>query len=150
MAYNDSALIYYIAYFERAQVHVHVYHSVFVLRCMTCEMSQITQRDILNSVDRETSGDFRRGLCAVAQSVKCRPKFFAEALHRSMKGLGTDDSTLIRICVSRSEVRYHYQSRVSFELFPRLIHEIIIFAAQKKLSIYQFVTCITIEVDRNL
>ena len=76
---------------------------------------QISQRDILNSVDRETSGDFKRGLCAVAQSVKCRPKFFAQALYKSMKGLGTDDSTLIRICITRSEVRLGFVWTVYIE-----------------------------------
>jgi hypothetical protein len=30
---------------------------------------QITQRDILNSIDRETSGDFKRGLAAIGKSV---------------------------------------------------------------------------------
>ena len=103
MAYSDSAVlpVFYHVFWKSPSI---------VCVCITLyhlwNTSQITQRDILNSVDRETSGDFRRGLCAVAQSVKCRPKFFAEALHRSMKGLGTDDSTLIRICVSRSEVRH--------------------------------------------
>ncbi len=43
--------------------------------------------------------------CAIpAQNVKCRPMYFAERLYKSMKGLGTDDSTLIRVIVSRAEV----------------------------------------------
>ena len=40
-------------------------------------------------------------------TVQCaysRPTYFAERLYYSMKGAGTDDSTLVRVVVSRSEV----------------------------------------------
>lgn len=36
--------------------------------------------------------------------VRSRPAYFAERLYKSMKGVGTDDSTLVRVIVTRSEV----------------------------------------------
>lgn len=65
---------------------------------------QISQADIRHAIDSETSGSYRKGLYAVAQSVMNRPKYFAEKLRDSMKGLGTDEKTLIRIIASRAEV----------------------------------------------
>ncbi|KAF7252837.1 Annexin A5 [Varanus komodoensis] len=38
------------------------------------------------------------------KSIRSVPAYFAESLFRSVKGAGTDDDTLIRIMVSRSEI----------------------------------------------
>ena len=46
-----------------------------------------------------------RHLSLAVQCALNRPAFFAERLYYSMKGAGTDDSTLVRIVVTRSEVR---------------------------------------------
>ncbi|KAJ6661786.1 hypothetical protein lerEdw1_013308 [Lerista edwardsae] len=80
--------------------------------------SQIANRDLLSSIDREFSGNVESGLKAICKrpflhftdyflAVKCaqsRPAFFAERLYHAMKGAGTDDSTLVRIIVTRSEI----------------------------------------------
>jgi annexin A7/11 len=76
----------------------------YTLRTVYDKYVKISQRDIINAVEKETSGDYKRGLKAIAQSIKCRPMFFAERLYKSMKGAGTKDSTLIRIVATRSEI----------------------------------------------
>jgi len=74
------------------------------LRATFDEYVKISQRDIINSIEREMSGDLRDAFKAVVMCVRARPSFFAERLYKSMKGAGTDDQTLVRIVVSRSEV----------------------------------------------
>jgi annexin A7/11 len=65
---------------------------------------KISGYDIERSLDHEMSGDIKSGLKAVVKVIKNRPAYFAERLHKSMKGAGTNDVQLIRLCVSRSEV----------------------------------------------
>ncbi|KAK2169415.1 hypothetical protein LSH36_10g09004 [Paralvinella palmiformis] len=89
---------------EETFIRIFASQDYYTLRVVWDEYVKLTQRDILNSVERETSGDFKHGLCAIAQNIKCRPMYFAERLYKSMKGLGTDDTTLIRVVVSRSEI----------------------------------------------
>ncbi|CAN9510250.1 unnamed protein product [Ophioblennius macclurei] len=56
------------------------------------------------SIKRETSGPLRDLLLAVVKCARSVPAYFAETLYYAMKGAGTDDDTLIRVMVSRSEV----------------------------------------------
>ena len=48
---------------------------------------------------------FSSSFTAVA-FFKSPPQFFADQLHKAMKGLGTDEKHLIRIIVSRCEVSF--------------------------------------------
>ncbi|XP_041821732.1 annexin A5b isoform X2 [Chelmon rostratus] len=56
------------------------------------------------SIARETSGSLKDLLLAVVKCARSVPAYFAETLYYAMKGAGTDDNTLIRVMVSRSEV----------------------------------------------
>ncbi|XP_065887191.1 annexin A7-like [Dysidea avara] len=65
--------------------------------------TKIAKRDVYSAIQKEMSGNLRDGMQAVVRCVHSRPMYFAEKLYKSMKGLGTDDNTLIRVVVSRSE-----------------------------------------------
>lgn len=64
----------------------------------------IANKDITDSIKSEMSGDLEDALLAVVKCMRNKPAYFAERLYKSMKGLGTDDNTLIRVMVSRSEI----------------------------------------------
>ncbi|XP_046901332.1 annexin A5b [Hypomesus transpacificus] len=59
---------------------------------------------IEESIKRETSGNLENLLLAVVKCARSVPAYFAETLYNSLKGAGTEDQTLIRVMVSRSEV----------------------------------------------
>ncbi|XP_027030538.2 annexin A4 [Tachysurus fulvidraco] len=68
------------------------------------EYQKISGRDIEDSIKREMSGCLEDVFLAIVKCLKSKPAFFAERLYKSMKGLGTTDSILIRVMVSRAEI----------------------------------------------
>nr|XP_002738031.2 PREDICTED: annexin A11-like isoform X1 [Saccoglossus kowalevskii] len=73
------------------------------LRATFDEYGKIAKRDIEKSIKSEMSGDLERGMLTIVKVVRNKALYFAEQLYKSMKGLGTDDPTLIRVMVSRCE-----------------------------------------------
>ncbi|XP_075945242.1 annexin A4 [Anarhichas minor] len=68
------------------------------------EYQKISGRDIEDSIKREMSGCLEDVFLAIVKCIKDKTAFFAERLYKSMKGLGTTDSVLIRIMVARAEI----------------------------------------------
>ncbi|XP_076846855.1 annexin A5b [Brachyhypopomus gauderio] len=74
------------------------------LRRVFAEYMKISGFQMEESIEKETSGNLKEVLLAVVKCARSVPAYFAECLYKSMKGAGTDDDTLIRIMVSRSEI----------------------------------------------
>ncbi|KAM6220935.1 annexin A3 [Rhynchocyon petersi] len=68
------------------------------------EYKNISQKDIEDSIKGELSGHFEDLLLAIVRCARNTPAFLAERLHQALKGAGTDEFTLNRIMVSRSEI----------------------------------------------
>ncbi|XP_036385015.1 annexin A3-like [Megalops cyprinoides] len=78
--------------------------SVPQLRQMLVEYKSISGKTLQQSIEGEMSGLLEELLVAIVKCVKSVPAFLAERLFKSMKGTGTDEATLNRIMVSRSEI----------------------------------------------
>ncbi|XP_056372884.1 annexin A6 isoform X1 [Hyla sarda] len=74
------------------------------LRRVFQEFIKQTNHDIEHTIKKEISGDVKDAFVAIVRSVKNKPAFFAERLYKAMKGAGTDERTLTRILISRSEI----------------------------------------------
>ncbi|WOL20142.1 annexin D5 [Canna indica] len=59
-------------------------------------------------VKGETSGNFEFALLTILSCAENHAKYFAKVLHKAMKGLGTNDTTLIRTVVTRTEIDMQY------------------------------------------
>ncbi|KAM4555659.1 annexin A5a [Odontesthes bonariensis] len=65
---------------------------------------KISGSDIEDSIKGETTGNLENLLLAIVKCARSVPGYFAENLYKSMRRAGTDDDTLMRIMISRSEV----------------------------------------------
>uniref|UniRef100_A0A0N5AX43 Annexin n=1 Tax=Syphacia muris TaxID=451379 RepID=A0A0N5AX43_9BILA len=74
------------------------------LRLVFQEYQKITGHPIEKAIEAEFSGDIKDGLLAVVACVQNRHAYFAKLLYESMVGLGTRDTDLIRLIVTRSEI----------------------------------------------
>ena len=64
----------------------------------------MTKHIIIQAVEKEFSGESKHCLIAIIYAIISPSEYFAKSIYKAIKGLGTDDSTLIRILVSRGEV----------------------------------------------
>ncbi|XP_031161309.1 annexin A3a isoform X2 [Sander lucioperca] len=78
--------------------------SIPQLRQTLVEYKNISGKTLQQTIEGEMSGKLEELLVAIVKCVKSVPAYFAERLYVSMKGGGTDEQTLTRIMVSRSEI----------------------------------------------
>ncbi|TKR65179.1 hypothetical protein L596_025622 [Steinernema carpocapsae] len=68
------------------------------------EYEKITGHPIEEAIEKEFSGDVKKGYLALIRCIQNRPRYFAFQINKAVKGFGTRDHDLIRVIVSRSEI----------------------------------------------
>ncbi|KAL1807628.1 hypothetical protein DCAR_0727007 [Daucus carota subsp. sativus] len=84
---------------ERSRAH---------LAAVSATYHNIYDRKLEKAIKNETSGNFEYGLVTILRCAENPGMYFAKVLRKAMKGLGTDDSTLIRVIVTRAEIDMQY------------------------------------------
>ncbi|OMO60828.1 Annexin [Corchorus capsularis] len=69
---------------------------------------QMFKKPLDKAIRNDTHKSFEYALKTIARCAESVPKFYAKALRKAMKGLGTADTALIRIVVTRAEIDLHY------------------------------------------
>ncbi|XP_020665610.3 annexin A6 isoform X1 [Pogona vitticeps] len=95
------------------------------LRRVFQEFIKMTNHDVAHAIKKRMSGDERDAFLAIVMSVKNKQAFFANKLYNSMKGVGTDDRTLIRIMVSRSEIDLLNIRHEFWEIYEKSLYHMI-------------------------
>ncbi|XP_009570417.1 PREDICTED: annexin A6 [Fulmarus glacialis] len=95
------------------------------LRRVFQEFIKMTNHDVEHAIRKRMSGDVRDAFLAIVRSVKNKPAFFADKLYKSMKGAGTDERTLTRIMISRSEIDLFNIRGEFIDLFDKSLHHMI-------------------------
>lgn len=80
------------------------HESVWQLAAIDQAYEKQTGKTLRHAIKSETSGDFGTALKAMLDFSLDRPGTYATHLYKAMKGLGTRDDSLIRICITRADV----------------------------------------------
>ncbi|KMZ69615.1 Annexin [Zostera marina] len=93
---------------EMAFIHIFCTRSSAHLAAVASYYHNTYGNSLEKALKSETSGNFEFALLTILRTAINPAAFFAKRLRKSMKGIGTTDSMLIRIVVSRTEIDMQY------------------------------------------
>ncbi|KAJ8773623.1 hypothetical protein K2173_005869 [Erythroxylum novogranatense] len=88
---------------ERTFIHIFSERSRAHLVALDSTYRQMFGLNLRRAIKKEASGNFKYGLLTILHCAYNPAQFYAVVLRKAMKGLGTKDTTLIRVIVTRAE-----------------------------------------------
>ncbi|CAI0458252.1 unnamed protein product [Linum tenue] len=103
---SDEAVLIEL-FTERSRAHLVALRSAYFT---------MYQKDLRMAIKDVTSGSFKNGLSAILQCAENPAKYYAKVMRKAMRGLGTHDTAVIRVVVTRAEIdmqeiKVEYQKR---------------------------------------
>uniref|UniRef100_A0A914Z775 Annexin n=1 Tax=Panagrolaimus superbus TaxID=310955 RepID=A0A914Z775_9BILA len=95
------------------------------LRLVFDEYEKVTKHSIEKAIESEFSGAIKDGLLGIIKCIRNRNGYFAELLYNSMKGMGTRDTDLIRLVVSRAEIDLRDIAQVYHQMYEKSLEDAI-------------------------
>ncbi|NP_001080688.1 annexin A9 L homeolog [Xenopus laevis] len=99
------------------------------LRRVFDQYSNDNSMGIEDGIKKYFKGDFQKAALTLVAVIKNTALYFADKLHNAMKGLGTDENTISRVLISRSEtdllsIRVAYRRKYGKSLYSSLQSEV--------------------------
>ncbi|PAN35367.1 hypothetical protein GQ55_6G192500 [Panicum hallii var. hallii] len=110
---------------ERAFIRVFSERGWAHLAAVARAYRHMYDRSLEEAVKGETSGSFGFGLLTILRCADSPARYFAKVLHKAMKGLGTSDSALIRVVVTRAEIDMQYIKAEYHRMYKRSLADAI-------------------------
>ena len=86
---------------------------------------QLRGKSLHHAVEKEFSGDTRKLLHTILEGLQDLPAYYAKRLRDAVEGIGTNDSRLVRVIVSRCEVALPLIKQAYGRLYGRdLVHDV--------------------------
>lgn len=89
---------------EKTFIDIFTKRSFRQLKAIAACYSMISNNDLAKAVKKEFSKNLEKGLLTILEYARTPGSFWANKLKKAMKGLGTNDSVMIRIFVGRREI----------------------------------------------
>jgi len=80
-------------------------------------------KTLFQEIESLFSGDARRVLKAIVYALLSPSEYFAYRIHKAIKGLGTNDTILIRVLVSRDEIDINRIKRYYKQLYKKELYQ---------------------------